>query len=235
MEFAKKTTSSSYDLFDDKKFIVKFVALSIAIVVLSVLGIMQEESKISFNSSIFKSIKLESLSQIEKNLNGNGIDLDVVEDDFATLSELDLSDIVLSAKEQTTHIKQNKVHSITKNPKIVIDKTSSKKQNKKIIITSGSIKSLSFIKKRFYATHNINFALKIADRFYDAKRYKKSLKWALIANEINDKNENSWIIFAKSKVKLGKKGDAINALKEYLKHNRSANVKSLLDDILKNS
>ena len=73
----------------------------------------------------------------------------------------------------------------------------------------------------------------ISEKFLEQKKYKKALKWALISNEIDDKNENSWILFAKSKMKMGKKQDAINALNAYLKNNHSTNVKNLLDDIVK--
>jgi tetratricopeptide (TPR) repeat protein len=222
--------SANNTIFNDKSFVIKFVLLLVSIIIVSVLGILQNDDTFSFENSSFSSVKLDS---IEKNLNGNSIDLNIVEDDFANLEELDLSNIELASIKK---IDVNTPLPIKKNVVIKTPLESKKIESKKsdrVVITSGNVKSLSFIKKKFYATNNINFSLMISEKFLDKKRYKKALKWALISNEIDDKNENSWILFAKSKVKMGKKQDAINALQAYLKDNHSTNVKNLLDDIVK--
>jgi hypothetical protein len=52
-----------------------------------------------------------------------------------------------------------------------------------------------------------------------------------MANQSDPENEKSWIWFAKSKVKLGEKEDAITALKAYLKHNKSRAAQTLLNQI----
>jgi hypothetical protein len=225
--------SANNRVFNDKSFVIKFAFLLVSIIIVSILGIFQNNNTFSFENSSFSSVKLD---EIEKNLNGNSIDLNIVEDDFANLEELDLSKIELTAIE----------HSDIKTPQVskksvVISKSSLEpkleskevKKSKRIIITSGDVKSLSFIKKKFYATNNISFSLMISERFLKHKKYKKALKWAIISNEIDDKNEDSWILFAKAKMKMGKKQDAINALNAYLKDNHSTNVKNLLDDIVK--
>ena len=87
------------------------------------------------------------------------------------------------------------------------------------------------LRKKFYATNNVKYALEIAARYYGAKQYQKALKWALIANEVDEKKPESWILFAKTKMKMGKKQDALNVLKAYLKTYSSAKVSRYLKKI----
>ncbi len=229
-------------ILSDKKFVAKFSLLSIAIILLSVLGIIQNRDDIFLDLNKFKTLKYESLSSIEKRLNPEGKNLNLELDNFNSLTELDLSQIELKEIETigNKRVKTASIANADKDNKVIISSSTIKeKKTPKIIITSRPIgknfKSLSSIKKRFYATHNIQLALKLSQKFYVAKKYKLALKWAMIANEINDKDEKSWILFAKSKVKLGKKEDALSALSEYLKHHKSANVKTLFDDIKRSS
>lgn len=100
-----------------------------------------------------------------------------------------------------------------------------------IKIESQEINSISYLKEKFDTTHNIVFALMLAEEYYLSKNYLESNKWALIANNIDADNEKSWIWFAKSKVKLGQKEDAILALKTYLKNTKSQAAQSLLNQI----
>jgi len=100
-----------------------------------------------------------------------------------------------------------------------------------IKIESQEINSISYLKEKFDTTHNIVFALMLAEEYYLSKNYLESNKWALIANNIDAENEKSWIWFAKSKVKLGQKEDAVLALKTYLKNTKSQAAQSLLNQI----
>jgi predicted Zn-dependent protease len=102
-----------------------------------------------------------------------------------------------------------------------------------IKIETQEVNSIKYLKERFDKSHNIIFALMLADEYYIAKNYQESNKWAIIANTIDADNEKSWILFAKSKVKLGKKEDAISALEAYLKNNKANKVvQSVLNRIL---
>ncbi len=67
--------------------------------------------------------------------------------------------------------------------------------------------------------NSVTHALKLAEKFYNKKDYKQAQKWALKANDLDSKNEKSWIIFAKSLAKNGKPTKAIQALNAYLKTN----------------
>ena len=218
--------------FDDKSFIVKLLALLFAIVILASYVLFQGFSTVEQLSSPFKpesftSLKLES---VEKKLNGNSVDLTVAASDFDGLADLDLSDIELMDTQA--------MPSADKVIPAAVKKTAAAKKpkaKKKIFISSQKMGSLSLIKKRFYASNNITFSLLLSQKFLEKKEYKKALKWALISNEINENNERSWILFAQAKAKLGKKQDAINALRVYLKSRNSIKVKKILDDIQKTS
>lgn len=100
-----------------------------------------------------------------------------------------------------------------------------------IKIETQEVNSIKYLKERFEKSHNIIFALMLAEEYYISKNYQDSNKWAIIANTIDANNEKSWILFAKSKLKLGSKKDAISALEAYLKNNKSKAAQSLLTQI----
>lgn len=105
------------------------------------------------------------------------------------------------------------------------------KQKGVIKIETHEVNSIQYLKEKFEKTHSIVFALMLAEEYYHTKNYTESNKWALIANNVDSENEKSWIWFAKSKLKLGHKEDAILALKAYLKNNKSKAAQSLLNQI----
>ena len=105
------------------------------------------------------------------------------------------------------------------------------KQRGMVKIESQEINSIHYLKEKFEKTNNIIFALMLAEEYYFSKDYTQSNKWALIANQLDADNEKSWLWFAKSKVKLGQKEDAIVALKAYIKNNKSKAAQTLLNQI----
>jgi len=85
--------------------------------------------------------------------------------------------------------------------------------NKFQIQSSTSEVSVDELKAKFDKANSSDIAVLIAKRYYSTKDYQNSEKWALIANELDSNNEESWIIFAKSKYNLKQKNDAISVLK----------------------
>lgn len=227
-------SESERKISDDKSFMKKFSFLLATIVGLSAYIIMQGFNAVNDISLPYTdSTNFVSLEVLEREINGNSVNLAVIEDDFSELASIDLSGISLfesMKKEPVQSVTQNHVQSIkaveTKAKKSEINK-------KKVFITSQDGNSLSFIKKKFHATNNALFSIKLAEKFYESKKYEKALKWSLITNEIDSKSEQSWIMFAKIKEKMGRKQDAINALNEYLKHGKSQKARSLLKEIKK--
>jgi tetratricopeptide (TPR) repeat protein len=86
--------------------------------------------------------------------------------------------------------------------------------------------------KRFQTNNNPALSLFVAKKYYQLGEYDKAYNYALITNEINNNIEDSWIIFAKSLVKLNKKDMAIDTLKKYINFSRSSQAKILHDEIL---
>jgi len=133
------------------------------------------------------------------------------------------------------HIKVDKT--IKNTPKKVIKKHKTIQKKHKIssvkIKTVNTKKSFQYIINRFKKNHNPILGLFIAKKYYTLKNYKQSYNYALITNNINNKLEGSWIIFAKSLIKLKQKNRAINVLKDYIKSSDSKHAKLLLDRIEK--
>ncbi len=85
--------------------------------------------------------------------------------------------------------------------------------------------------KRFKKSNNPALSLFIAKKYYDLQNYKEAYNYALITNDINNEIEESWIIFAKSLVKLAKKDKAIKMLQKYINNTDSQAAKLLLNKI----
>lgn len=127
-----------------------------------------------------------------------------------------------------------KKHSIAKikEPEIKnFSLTKIEEEKPKIKIESKRVDTLTFLKKKFEATKKADYALMVAEEYYEKKAYKKALKWAIKANDADASNEKSWILFAKSKTKLGRKKEAIKALKIYLQNKNSQRVFNVLEQI----
>ena len=111
-----------------------------------------------------------------------------------------------------------------KKPKVV-------KTEKIIINKKETSDDINKVIKRFKVNNNPSLSLFIAKRYYEIGNYYESYNYALITNQINKEIESSWIIFAKSLVKLNKKDKAINILKEYIKSSGSRTARLLLEEI----
>ncbi len=99
------------------------------------------------------------------------------------------------------------------------------------IIESTSVSAYKDVERRFKQSHDADDSLFLAKNYYDKKNYKKAEYWALQTNKVNGNIEESWLIFVKSKVKLGRKNEAIHILTNYIKKSNSAAAKNLLNKI----
>ena len=96
--------------------------------------------------------------------------------------------------------------------------------------TSSAYKDVA---ERFRETHDTDDSLFLARTYYNMGKYKKAEYWALQTNNVNSTIEESILIFAKAKVKLGHKNEAIRILSKYIKGSDSAEAKALLKQIKK--
>ena len=89
------------------------------------------------------------------------------------------------------------------------------------------------LERRFKETQDTDDSLFLAKAYYRQHKYKKAEYWALQTNNINANIEESILIFAKAKVKLGRKHEAIRILSNYIKQTGSLEAKMLLEKIKK--
>jgi tetratricopeptide (TPR) repeat protein len=110
------------------------------------------------------------------------------------------------------------------------------KSTKKIhlnIIESSSVDAYEDVEKRFFKSRDVDDSLFLAKAYYSIGKYKKSEHWALQTNKINSTIDESWIIFAQSKVKLGQRSEAISILNNYIQRTGSERAKNSLLKISK--
>jgi len=104
-----------------------------------------------------------------------------------------------------------------------------------ISITQQDASDLKDVIKRFETNKSPALSLFLARRYYDLQDYTHSYEYAIKTNEIDSTIEESWLIFAKSLVKLGRNEEAVKTLGTYIQHSNSGRAKSLLDEINKGS
>jgi len=102
------------------------------------------------------------------------------------------------------------------------------------IVESTNITAYKDVEQRFMQSHEIDDALFLARSYYKKGDYKKSEYWALETNKLDENSEESLFIFVKSKVKLGRKNEAVAILNEYIKMSNSQEGKKLLVKIENN-
>ncbi|MCX6061429.1 MAG: hypothetical protein NT103_04175 [Campylobacterales bacterium] len=90
------------------------------------------------------------------------------------------------------------------------------------------------IEDRFKNNSNPHLGLYIARYHYDHGNYNEAYNYALKTNTINNTIEESWLIFAKSMVKLGKTDQAKKTLQLYITQSNSDAARNLLDSFEKN-
>ena len=89
------------------------------------------------------------------------------------------------------------------------------------------------LEERFKNNSNPNLGLYIARYHYDHGNYPESYNYALKTNAINSTMDESWLIFAKSLVKLGKEDQAKKTLQLYISKSNSQSAKNYLDTLHK--
>jgi tetratricopeptide (TPR) repeat protein len=102
------------------------------------------------------------------------------------------------------------------------------------IIETSNVTAYKDVEKRFLQSHDIDDSLFLAKSYYKKGKYKKAEHWAYETNKLNANVSESLFIFIKSKVKLGKKNEAISILRNYISKTNSSDGKMLLSQIENN-
>ena len=124
--------------------------------------------------------------------------------------------LATTPKEEKTPQKAIKQKSIKKTPEVIKKEVIVAAPETEIVEDSTiSIKrqntheDIQHVIKRFKKSNNPALSLFVAKKYYELENYNAAYNYALITNELNNDIEESWIIFTKSLVKLGKKDKAI--------------------------
>ena len=145
--------------------------------------------------------------------------------------------IVSSAKDQKFQIEIT--NGISKNPYDhaglePIMEESIEREKKSValeVMDSSNTNAYLEVEKRFYETADPDDALFLANTYFNKGEFKKAEYWALQANKIDDTIEESWILFAESKIANGQKEEAVKVLKSYIQKSDSQTARSLLEKI----
>jgi len=105
------------------------------------------------------------------------------------------------------------------------------RKTKKMKFTSTSTNYMALMKQKFSKSNSPRDALLLAKAYYKKHQYSASEEWALSANKLDNSLEDSWLLFAKSKAKLGKKKEALKILVSYYKKSHSLKAKRLMGQI----
>jgi len=140
-----------------------------------------------------------------------------------------ITPIELPKEEYVTAQKKDII--IKKETKAVLQERPKKEKVAIIINRRESQNDIKEVISRFQKNNNPALSLFAAKKYYELGNYKQAYNYALVTNKINNDIEESWIIFAKSLVKLGKKDQAIKILRQYINYSHSSNAQTLLDEI----
>ncbi len=118
--------------------------------------------------------------------------------------------------------------------KSIKDKVVEAPKKKKLKLQMNSAdnpKAVREIEQRFPKTHSYDDAIFLARYYYKRAKYAKAQYWAIQANTIDSIQEESWFIYAKSKVKQGDRVSALRILQAYFDQSGSTKAKELIDRI----
>ncbi|MGW8169311.1 MAG: CDC27 family protein [Sulfurovaceae bacterium] len=93
------------------------------------------------------------------------------------------------------------------------------------------INSITDVMRRFYESKDPNDSLFLAINYYEQNDYSKAFYWAIETNKITEDLEDSWIIMAKSKAKMGDRNEAMRILRAYATKKDSKKALSLMEQM----
>lgn len=152
-----------------------------------------------------------------------------------SLEKESISSIPVSTVPSKISISQPKIETAVPPPIVKPIQTPVQKGNLTSIKRDDTTFDIHELEERFKNNSNPNLGLYIARYHYDHGNYTESYNYALKTNAINSTIEESWLIFTKSLVKLGKEDQAKKTLQLYISNSNSQNAKNYLDTLGKES
>ena len=122
----------------------------------------------------------------------------------------------------------------TKTKILATEKEEAPRVKKKIhfdMVDANNPRAHKEVASRFEVAPDSDDSLFLARMYFKNKKYREAAKWALETNKLDGNIEESWLIFARSKVKTGQKNEAIRVLSEYAKKSNSMEAYKLLKQL----
>lgn len=180
-----------------------------------------EDNNMSSLFTFDREKELVNLNEINSSAEDNKTDIKKVVDDPELKQEVEEEHKRKYLKIEVTDKYQN-------------DQDDTVRLNDEDVIDFQTMKTLKSVKMDFVKSKNYEDSLFLAETYYDNAEYREAEKWALVTNNLNNEIEESWLIFVKSKVKMGETEEAMEVLNVYIKKTNSEAAKSLLLDIKQN-
>ena len=120
---------------------------------------------------------------------------------------------------------------LTKSEMVTVSHEPQVRKFKKINLHGTSHNYIETIHKKFLKSNQPREALLLAKAYYNKGEYNKAESWSLKANKLDRNLEESWLLFAKAKAKLGKKQESVKILASYYKKTRSPKAKALINEV----
>jgi tetratricopeptide (TPR) repeat protein len=194
--------------------------------------VIEEIPEINFTkpSILDEIIDIEEIEESEDILLSPTIPIVDLDDEKKNKQHRSRKKVVYRQKEPKNHHKDKKATYLTVKELTVVNGHSSKSvEKKKINLHKSSNNYLSIMKDKFQQNKNPREALLIAQAYYRAGNYENSEKWALKANNLDKNLDESWLLFASSQERLGRREEALKILLTYYRRSKSPKAKALIE------
>ena len=217
-------------------FVVLIIIVSISIFMINQNGVKRNffVKYFSFNTKLSQKhvvLRQEHDNKTVTLLNGSLKHLEVIQADNSDVSNVTQSDSSLNASSSDILVDIPILDQDGNGLERKTDSTDNRSKTHLDIRETTSISAYEDVEKRFSQSQDIDDALFLAKSYYKKGNYEKAQQWAFEANKLDPAMEESFLIFVKSKIKLGQKNEAISILNQYLKSNNSKDASILLEQI----
>ncbi|MBN2894737.1 MAG: CDC27 family protein [Campylobacterales bacterium] len=139
------------------------------------------------------------------------------------------SSVLITSPSQESSSSDNHSKTIIQ-PSVDLSKVS-EQQHILTIGTNRDDNDIEEVISRFKTNKKPALSLFVAKRYYAMRQYHDAYNYALITNELDSENEESWLIAAKALVKLGDKEKAMHLLNKFIARSDSVRAKMVLAQI----
>ncbi len=102
------------------------------------------------------------------------------------------------------------------------------KPKKKFLIQVRSLENKESLLKDNKTSENFDTTLKLSIYYFEKSKFEKAINWSKKANHYKPSSFEPWLIYAKAKIKQGKKEEAVKAVETFLSYFSSPEAEKFL-------